>query len=86
MAKPMPVQSDCDEAQIVAPLAGQLEAVHGHGFDGMDLQHMQRVAEVFEGVKIVYALSRQLGWTRLCSLIFVDGPLKREFYLMPGSW
>lgn len=42
---------------------------------------MLRFAEVFEDEKIVYAVSRQLSWTHLRSLIYIDDPLKREFYL-----
>jgi predicted nuclease of restriction endonuclease-like (RecB) superfamily len=34
---------------------------------------------VFEAEEIVYALSRQLSWTHLRSLIYIDDPLKRSF-------
>jgi predicted nuclease of restriction endonuclease-like (RecB) superfamily len=67
--------------QIVASLAQQLEAGHGRGFSPKNLRHMLRFAEVFETEEIVYALSRQLSWTHLRSLIYIDDPLKREFYL-----
>ena len=42
---------------------------------------MLRFEEVFEIEEIVYALSRQLSWTHLRSLIYIDDPLKREYYL-----
>lgn len=42
---------------------------------------MLRFAEVFDDEQRVYALSRQLSWTHLRSLIYLDDPLKREFYL-----
>jgi predicted nuclease of restriction endonuclease-like (RecB) superfamily len=67
--------------QIVASLARQLEAEHGRGFGAKNLRHMLRFGEVFEAEEIVYALSRQLSWTHLRSLIYIDDPLKREFYL-----
>ena len=67
--------------QIVALLARQLEAEHGRGFGAKNLRHMLRFGEVFEAEEIVYALSRQLSWTHLRSLIYIDDPLKREFYL-----
>ncbi|WP_292452582.1 PDDEXK nuclease domain-containing protein [Methylibium sp.] len=67
--------------QIVVSLARQLEAEHGHGFGAKNLRHMLRFAEVFEAEEIVYALSRHLSWTHLRSLIYIDDPLKREFYL-----
>ncbi|MDP2762515.1 MAG: PDDEXK nuclease domain-containing protein [Sideroxyarcus sp.] len=67
--------------QIVSTLARQLEVEHGRGFSSKNLRHMLRFAEVFESEEIVYALSRQLSWTHLRSLIYIDDPLKREFYL-----
>ena len=67
--------------QIVASLARQLEADHGRGFGAKNLRHMLRFGEVFEAEEIVYALRRQLSWTHLRSLIYIDDPLKREFYL-----
>ncbi|KAB8044066.1 DUF1016 family protein [Janthinobacterium aquaticum] len=67
--------------QIIVSLAHQLEADQGRGFGAKNLRHMLRFAEVFEDEKIVYAVSRQLSWTHLRSLIYIDDPLKREFYL-----
>ena len=67
--------------QIVATLAVQLEADYGRGFSSKNLRHMLRFAEVFPQQEIVYAVSRQLSWTHLRSLIYIDDPLKRDFYL-----
>lgn len=67
--------------QIVMTLAQQLETEHGRGFSIKNLRHMVRFAEIFQEEKIVYALSRQLSWTHFRSLIYIDDPLKREFYL-----
>ncbi len=67
--------------QIVISLARQLEAEHGRGFGSKNLRHMLRFAEVFDAEDFVYALSRQLSWTHLRSLIYIDDPLKRGFYL-----
>jgi predicted nuclease of restriction endonuclease-like (RecB) superfamily len=67
--------------QIVSTLSSQLEAEHGRGFGSKNLRHMLRFAEVFEIEAIVYAVSRQLSWTHLRCLIYIDDPLKREFYL-----
>jgi predicted nuclease of restriction endonuclease-like (RecB) superfamily len=67
--------------QIVATLAGQLEADYGRGFSSKNLRHMLRFAEAFPQQEIVYAVSRQLSWTHLRSLIYIDEPLKRDFYL-----
>jgi predicted nuclease of restriction endonuclease-like (RecB) superfamily len=67
--------------QIVSALSRQLEAEYGRGFGSKNLRHMLCFAEVFEREDIVYAVSRQLSWTHLRSLIYIDDPLKREFYL-----
>jgi hypothetical protein len=67
--------------QVVVAVARQLETEHGRGFGSKNLRHMLRFAEVFETEDIVYALSRQLSWTHFRCLIYIDGPLKREFYL-----
>jgi predicted nuclease of restriction endonuclease-like (RecB) superfamily len=67
--------------KIVALLAQQLEIEQGRGFSTKNLRHMLRFAEIFTSQEIVYALSRQLSWTHLRSLIYIEDPLKREFYL-----
>jgi predicted nuclease of restriction endonuclease-like (RecB) superfamily len=41
---------------------------------------MIRFAEAFPDEKIVYALRRQLSWTHFRKIIYLDDPLKREFY------
>ena len=41
---------------------------------------MIRFAEVFPDTKIVSALLRQLSWSHFLSIIYLDDPLKRDFY------
>ncbi|WP_019866543.1 PDDEXK nuclease domain-containing protein [Methylovulum miyakonense] len=67
--------------QIIASLSKQLERDYGRGFSNKNLRHMLRFADVFPVEEIVYALSRQLSWTHLRSLIYINDPLKREFYI-----
>jgi len=52
----------------------------GRGFSEKSLRHMIRFAETFPDFRIVSALLRQLSWTHFVSLIYLDDPLKREFY------
>ncbi|HUO09859.1 MAG TPA: PDDEXK nuclease domain-containing protein [Phycisphaerae bacterium] len=66
--------------KIVYALSGQLGAEYGAGFTRANLFHMLRFAEAFPEEKIVYALSRQLSWTHIRLLIYVENPLAREFY------
>jgi len=67
--------------QIVATLSRQLTAEYGRGWGEKHLRHCIRFAEVFPDEHIVYALRRQLSWTHFRMLIFIEEPLKREFYI-----
>ena len=49
-------------------------------FQLKNLRHMIQFAETFPDEQIVSALRRQLSWTHFMSLIYLDDPLKREFY------
>lgn len=66
--------------QIVDALSRQLAAEYGRGFVRANLFHMIRFAQTFPDKEIVYALSRQLSWTHLRTLMYLDDPLQREFY------
>jgi len=66
--------------KIVATLSRQLETEFGRGFSRKSLLHMIRFAEVFPDTKIVSALLRQLSWSHFLSIIYLDDPLKRDFY------
>lgn len=67
--------------QIVSALARQLELEYGRGFSVKNLRHMLRFAESFPDPAIVSAARRQLSWTHFKALIYIDDPLKRDFYL-----
>lgn len=67
--------------QIVSTLSKQLQADYGRGFSAKNLRHMLRFAEVFADPDIVSALRRQLSWTHIKTLIYIEDPLKRDFYL-----
>ena len=66
--------------RIVASLSRQLEREFGRGFSEKSLRHMIRFAEVFPDEGIVSALRRQLTWTHIKTIIYLDDPLKRDFY------
>ncbi|MEF8732739.1 MAG: DUF1016 N-terminal domain-containing protein [Candidatus Accumulibacter meliphilus] len=67
--------------QIVSAVARQLEAEYGRGFSEKNLRHMLRFAEAFPDQNIVSAVRRQLSWTHIKTLIYIEDPLKRDFYL-----
>ena len=66
--------------QIVSALGRQLSAEFGRGFDEKSLRHMIRFAETFSDAAIVSALRRELTWTHFKRLMYLDEPLKRDFY------
>lgn len=66
--------------QIVPALSAQLEKEFGQGFTRRNLFNMIRFAEVFPDAKIVHALRTQLGWTHFRQIIYIEDPLKRDFY------
>ncbi|RLC00781.1 MAG: cytoplasmic protein, partial [Deltaproteobacteria bacterium] len=66
--------------EIVVTVARQLTLAYGRGFSVKSLRHMIRFAETFPEPEIVSAMMRQLSWTHFLSIIYIDDPLKREFY------
>ena len=66
--------------QIVSALGRQLAVEFGRGFDEKSLRHMIRFAEAFADENIVSALRRQLTSTHFKRFIYLDDPLKRDFY------
>ncbi len=67
-------------AGIVSAVGRQLEAEFGRGYGEKNLRHMMRFAEAFPSEAIVSALIRQLSWTHFVKVIYLDDPLKRDFY------
>ena len=70
--------------KIVSALGTQLSAEFGRGFGVRNLFRMVRFAEVFPDEQIVSALRRQLSWAHFKSVIYLDDPLKRDFYAETG--
>ena len=66
--------------QIFYALSRKLTLEFGRGFSQANLFHMVRFAEVFPDAEIVQPLSAKLSWTHLRRIIYLDDPLKREFY------
>ena len=66
--------------RFLQTLSAKLVAEFGRGFSDKSLRHMVRFAEVFPDEEIVSALRRQLSWTHFKLIIYLDDPLKRDFY------
>lgn len=61
--------------EIVSALARQLTNEYGRGFSAKNLRHMIRFAETFPDEEIVSALRRQLSWTHIKILVYLEDPL-----------
>ncbi len=67
--------------QIIANLSKTLTEQFGKGWGRTQLNYCVRFAEIFTDIKIVHAVREQLSWTHFKTLIYIDEPLKRDFYL-----
>jgi len=66
--------------KILHAVSAKLVAEFGQGFTERNLANMTRFAGEFPDPKIVHALSGQLSWTHFRRIIYLDDPLKRDFY------
>ncbi len=66
--------------QVIADLAQQLTTEYGRGWSTKQLRHCLHFAEIYTDKEIVSALRRQLSWTHIKTLIYIDDGLKRAFY------
>lgn len=67
--------------QIVATLSAELTNEYGKGWSEKQIRHCLRFAETFPEFKIVSAMQRQLSWSHIKALIYIDDALKRSFYI-----
>ncbi|TYQ23836.1 DUF1016 domain-containing protein [Pseudanabaena sp. UWO311] len=71
--------------QIIVSLSKLLTQAYGKGWGEKQLRHCLRLAQTFPNDQIVYTLCRQFSWSHLRLLIYIDDPLKREFYIEIGK-
>ncbi|MBO3462172.1 DUF1016 N-terminal domain-containing protein [Aetokthonos hydrillicola] len=67
--------------QVIVSLSQQLTQTYGKGWSEKQLRHCLHFAETFPDEQIVSTLRRQLSWTHIKTLMYIDEPLKREFYI-----
>jgi len=66
--------------QVFYALSRQLAAEFGRGFSERNLANMVRCAEAFPDAKILHTLCAKLSWSHFRRIIYIDDPLKRDFY------
>lgn len=62
-------------------LSAHLITEYGQGWGIKKLRHCIEFAEAYPDVQIVYTLWRQLSWSHLKEVIYMDDLLKKEFYV-----
>ena len=67
--------------QVIATLSQQLTQAYGKGWSERQLRHCIHFAQTFPNEQIVSTLRRPLTWTHIKTLMYIDDPLKREFYI-----
>ncbi len=67
--------------EIVVTLARQLTIEYGGGWGDKQLRLCMKFAQTFSDLQIVYTLCRQLSWSHLRLVMFIDDELKRMFYI-----
>ena len=67
--------------QIIKHVSEFLVAHFGKGWGEKHIRHCLRIAETFQDKEIFYALSRELSWTHLRTIMYLDDELKRSFYV-----
>ena len=67
--------------QIVHTVSAQLTAEYGPGWGEKQLRHCLHFAQAIAEKEIVYTLCRQLSWSHIRLIIYMDGELKRQFYI-----
>ncbi len=67
--------------QVITGLSKQLKQVYGKGWGEQQLRHCLYAANTFNDEKIFYTLCRELSWSHLRQLMYMDDSLKRDFYI-----
>jgi hypothetical protein len=67
--------------QVVQSLSAQLEQEYAKGWGEKQLRHCMQFAAVFTDEQIVYTLCRQLSWSHIRLVMFMEDKLKRDFYI-----
>lgn len=67
--------------KVIKLLSEKLTTDFGRGWSEKQLRHFVQFTNIFPDIQIVYALCRQLSWSHLRLVMYMDDSLKRDFYL-----
>jgi hypothetical protein len=57
---------------IIVELSKELTKIYGKGFSKQNLHNFIKFHELFSNLEIVHSLSRQLTWTHIRNLIYIE--------------
>ncbi|MDO3376545.1 PDDEXK nuclease domain-containing protein [Geoalkalibacter halelectricus] len=66
--------------EVLPTLSAELIRDHGRGWSERNLAYMVRFAQAFPDTDILQALCAKLSWSHFKQIIYIDDPLKRDFY------
>jgi len=65
---------------VIAELSKVLYEKYGSGFNKRNLQSFIKFNAVYQEIEILHSLRTKLTWTHIREIIYVNDPIKREFY------
>jgi predicted nuclease of restriction endonuclease-like (RecB) superfamily len=67
--------------KIIKQLSVNLTEQYGKGWSEKHLRHCLHIAEIFPDIQIVSTMWRQLSWSHIKAIMYIEDELKREFYI-----
>lgn len=67
--------------KLILNLSDELSNRYGSGFNKRNLHSFIKLNTVFQDITIVHTLCAQLSWSHIRNLIYIENPIKREFYI-----
>jgi predicted nuclease of restriction endonuclease-like (RecB) superfamily len=67
--------------KIILGLSIELSRRYGTGFNKRNLHSFLKLNSVFQDITIVHTLCAQLSWSHIRNIIYIESPIKREFYI-----
>lgn len=67
--------------KLILNLSDELSNRYGSGFNKRNLHSFIKLNTVFQDITIVHTVCAQLSWSHIRNLIYIDNPIKREFYI-----
>ena len=67
--------------KLILNLSDELSNRYGSGFNKRNLHSFIKLNIVFQDITIVHTLCAQLSWSHIRNIIYIENPIKREFYI-----